>query len=684
MSFISTKSEYHVALNGQGLLLQGAPERPAYKQSQAPVYGNRFAMGDRGYTDFSFWWFWAQTDFSGGIKQDTRWADDGKYHSSDGITVVENPGSVLLNWRQSATGVVPFGDVAYGHSISWYAISGQYLLGRDNTDGTALISDALTRGTVAEGTASSAAEIIQCGDSGFYGCKTVVDGASMVKTLSGANLTDVGALNVGGGVMDIIYDKANNQLWAFTYSAGIYEYDIPTTTWAQRTTVYPLAEANLANFSPYTAVGAYPNKAAVLVSGKIYFSRNSTELWSFDTGDYTFAFITEGINMKIAAERFGIIYYYRNINSIPQIWKYVISTGVISKVCDVGRHGSGDTIIKMANYDDDIYMVTNGTRRILVLDQNETLYNGFTVPAAFTAQIDVFGGDYLTIVKNDGVSTNAASIASSKLRHATGYISTSIFDAEIPSIDKLYYSLTIDFDLFNSDDPADKITVSYSLNNGSTFTTLGSASYADDGAISTKTFLFGTNITSKTLQIKFTLISGVSTDDTPSLNSFSVQYVPVPDYKKIWSLTVNAGDEVKKLNGKTVTDTGRELKSILETAWWTKSLLDYQDLDYATTLVNDASFEAADVTIIVDNTKDFPEQGRLHIDDEEILYTGKTPTTFTGCTRGARGTLAADHADDSVVNNAYKVLITEFQTDIPVMNEDKNLEYRIGISIREA
>jgi len=73
--------------------------------------------------------------------------------------------------------------------------------------------------------------------------------------------------------------------------------------------------------------------------------------------------------------------------------------------------------------------------------------------------------------------------------------------------------------------------------------------------------------------------------------------------------------------------------------------------------LNDASFtsvtpaDAGNVT--VDTTVAnpvFTTIGTLIIDDEQIAYTGKTGTTFTGITRGANGSTAAAHADDSVVN----------------------------------
>lgn len=61
---------------------------------------------------------------------------------------------------------------------------------------------------------------------------------------------------------------------------------------------------------------------------------------------------------------------------------------------------------------------------------------------------------------------------------------------------------------------------------------------------------------------------------------------------------------------------------------------------------------ANNVTITVDSTTSFPPAGIIIIGTELISYTGVGATTFTGCTRGASGTTAAPHPDNSVVQDA--------------------------------
>ena len=58
-------------------------------------------------------------------------------------------------------------------------------------------------------------------------------------------------------------------------------------------------------------------------------------------------------------------------------------------------------------------------------------------------------------------------------------------------------------------------------------------------------------------------------------------------------------------------------------------------------------------TITVDSTTGFSSSGTLQINSEIFTYTGVTSTTFTGVTRAATGTTAANHAVDDVVSESW-------------------------------
>ena len=76
-----------------------------------------------------------------------------------------------------------------------------------------------------------------------------------------------------------------------------------------------------------------------------------------------------------------------------------------------------------------------------------------------------------------------------------------------------------------------------------------------------------------------------------------------------------------------------------------------KDAKQANTLLNGAISNSA-TTLTVDTTTGFPASGTLLIGTEEMTYTGKTATTFTGITRNSNSVGAAAALDDATVTLA--------------------------------
>jgi hypothetical protein len=72
----------------------------------------------------------------------------------------------------------------------------------------------------------------------------------------------------------------------------------------------------------------------------------------------------------------------------------------------------------------------------------------------------------------------------------------------------------------------------------------------------------------------------------------------------------------------------------------------------------DGAINNSVTTITVDSTSKFSSTGKITINSEIISYTGKTETTFTGCTRGVNGTTATSHLDNDTVSNPPEETIT--------------------------
>ncbi len=94
-------------------------------------------------------------------------------------------------------------------------------------------------------------------------------------------------------------------------------------------------------------------------------------------------------------------------------------------------------------------------------------------------------------------------------------------------------------------------------------------------------------------------------------------------------------------------------------------------LDGAFNAVTTLSVAAAagDTTLTVADTTAFPAAGTLLVDNEQVTYTGKTATTFTGLTRGANATAAAAHTAGSVV----KQVGNEMTPDTPTMTKGQTV-----------
>lgn len=78
---------------------------------------------------------------------------------------------------------------------------------------------------------------------------------------------------------------------------------------------------------------------------------------------------------------------------------------------------------------------------------------------------------------------------------------------------------------------------------------------------------------------------------------------------------------------------------------------EYPEQKPATTLSSNVSI--SDTTINVTSTTGYPSIGSILIDNEIITYTGKTSTSFTGCSRGTNYTTASAHTAGATVSGLY-------------------------------
>jgi hypothetical protein len=117
-----------------------------------------------------------------------------------------------------------------------------------------------------------------------------------------------------------------------------------------------------------------------------------------------------------------------------------------------------------------------------------------------------------------------------------------------------------------------------------------------------------------------------------------------------------------KWNSSVVPYTTEDTETVLMSAMYGKEVIAARgEAVYRSTNAIDklsASISAVATTIAVSSTSNFSSTGTALIGSEQITYTGKTPGSLTGCTRGANSTTAATHASLDVVSQYWHVLDT--------------------------
>lgn len=886
MSFVSTKSLYHVALDGVGLILQGAPDQIAYRQTQAPVYGTRFASGDRDYNDLSQWWYFVQTDWSGGFKESVAWANDAKYYYAANIDTWSEIGTIQLSRKQTFVNEfaedilcgleVPPSAGALSTPFRTSGANGEFfpasfasfvtawsnpsaINSSDDNRATCVNSNAYRTSwydfqlNVPTNATVTGIEVrIECAnqqqpngprrlqvhlcknsqnttETDFFGngTRTTPDlGTSdSVNTLGGANdlwggswtpadfNTSIFGIKVSGtggssptttnyqidhfqikvhyslpantravylGTFDgpdgkpAIYKRETNGTWTeklkavistnenvvahlsapfgvlWAHMVGIVANEnfrvatLAGETWTDQSVLIGNASGMNVTVTNSRAAASFSNAQYVFVDNpnEGYALVKTTVLAPTVAADYTVIFSRATVGeFVVAARAYGdsILYLvYQGgqceLRSLDTVTNVDVSIRQFKGV-SLPTWGVGDKLIVELNgvaiitLPSDQIWAYNGSSIVRIWRKNTTktsvdfniadanisggavisdnkavwsnmIYDGETFHAGWRDIAD--GSSSVIPIMVDGTENiyqvdqsnqkrlNTLRFYQGEFKGATAnknYLVFSNFD-NIAGIDKLAYSATIIFRPLLS---GQSISVDYHLGELSSVTpwiSLGTASHAiDGGVVRDKTFFFGNSVIFKKVWFRVRMQSDGT--NTPAMTDMVMEYLPMPAYKKLWQIRVNCGDQVKRVDGSNVEIRGRALRSRLENAWWTKSLMDFQDFDYVTTTVaSSTGITATDTDIRVPNgaTEDFPEQGRIRIDDEEILYTGRTNDTFTGCVRGARSTRAVTHAQGAVINNAYKVLITDLQAQVPVALEPENkaLEYVVTLTLREA
>lgn len=165
-----------------------------------------------------------------------------------------------------------------------------------------------------------------------------------------------------------------------------------------------------------------------------------------------------------------------------------------------------------------------------------------------------------------------------------GYYQSSYFDANLPSIDKLYKEVTIRHDPLVT---GQTINVYYKFKESDSWTQLTTGADNSVGAIE-QTLSFASGIYSKKVTLKIEL-NTTNTANSPKLTEVIMKYTLYPPLKWQWNLRLKAKQGMILLDKTTDARTAEQIRGTLEALMNSQQLYTYVDIDGTSydVLVND-------------------------------------------------------------------------------------------------
>jgi len=665
------KSLYNIAIDSQGYLLSGIPTSPARVMRESKIYGTYPNQIDLDYKDSSQFLPWAQTDFSGGF-QFEKWSDNAGFKKGTGLEYIAKYGELTLLNDKSDT-LKDFGaGFTFGAAVEYDRDNVGMVIGITKGSGASQLwkmntSDSFTQitgGTWANVDAVHSMDELQ----GKVYVGLTVSSGSPLKSYDGSTVADLTLTDsLSSSTIIRMVKRIKTRLYVGGYTGTAANGDA---------LMYSDDEG-----STWTDIITKTGKGREISQGidnlgTLYFlikDGGRTELWWCNDTIITQIYRWENLTNPKINSWLGKVYVEgKQDGKLMRFeWNGATLKAVFEeKIAGLDLDSSPSVVYKNNFYS--YGLVYDGLFHFpsWVFKYNSNKIYPFIVFGSSSTQVPYFyglNGTNLIITKLD---------TSAYL--TTGNIITGIYNAQKTAVDKLWHSITLSFKEL---DTGQTIVVSYSDDDEGTWTTIGTITPV--AGETERTLYFANNIVSKRIQIRITL-TGAGTN-TPTFYDYIVRFLPLSDGKFEWVLRLNCGDELMLLDGKTKeSKLGSELRNILRMARFNNQIVEFQDVDFAETAINDATgISATDETITVDSTLGFPEQGRIKIEQEEILYTGKTATTFTGCTRAERGTKASTHSDDTRVHNAYNVVIATISETNQVAPKPKVCESEVTIALTE-
>ena len=630
-------------------MLRGAPGTPRYLKEEAPAFLTQLGAGDLSFNQLngSGWSYWTQTDWSGGFQR-LKFKDDGSFKDGQAINSIEKYGNLKLQNR-FISGVSISGNHKYGaHAIH----EGVLLLGTVKSGEAKLLSITSGNGLA---TLSAMAGISAVNSLSRFGNSTLIGmtrPSGSVKTLA----------KYSNGVLSAF--RNTNPIVRAVKGIGIRAYIAERVTSLSGDVLY--YATNLSAFT--SAYQAGKNRKIPKIedlSGTPYFFIQENDTVEFMKWDEY-------------AEKAYPIYKWDNLTDFG-VTRYL--TLIIISGTSNGKK---------------VAFAFNGARLWQIFDDQllDSSYD-FSKPFEYGGNLQTKGalwdgqywfpglyGKYATVqytpFANFANRAYGYALTATVLKigyvdtakyEISGHVVSSEFGSHIGGIDKLINAVNI-----NCKALAANQTIEYyrSTDGGATFISAGKLSYGTDGAVTKKKLYLPSGFVTKLMNYKVQVV-GPGTS-TPTVLDITHEYRPVPDLKKRWTLSVDAGNEVMLLNKQREQ---RDGKAIINDLWLEKEAkrtITYEDVDaFNVNLVS--AMAAANTSARVNNVRLMPPKGRMRIFKsgvvEEMTYTSANGGTIKGISRGLKGTLARAYTSADVIDNFYTVIVADIKEQLNNTDQEK-------------
>lgn len=637
-----TRTRYHVAINGKGFQLRGAPQSPAYIKQDVPTPSVSALASDAGYDQFAGngWKYWAQTDWSGGMAQ-LKWKDDATFMDGQGIDVLSEFGKVTLQ----------------ANFTSAVKITGSHSYGAHGTHDQDLLF-----GTVKSG----AAKVFKITSANALTTLSAYSGISAVNSMSRFGSDTLIGLTRTSGTLKTLSVYRNGAI------SGIRNTN-PIVRAVRGIGARAYVSEQIASLSgdrlSYSTT--LPTFTSAHNAGK---NRKITKIGDLNGTPYFF--VEDGKRLEMLkwdefAERAFPIYAWNDFTSygVTNYISVIVITGVEngSKTA-YAFNGARVWQISPEFADDSNYDFSKPFEFEGNLHTKGAQWDG-------VAWVPGFYGKYSSVLYTPFANFNSKAygfaITGTHIRIAyfdttknqvSGHVVSSNFGHQIGAVDKLVNRATINCEGLAT---GQMIELLRSTDEGANYTSVGTLKFATEGALTAKDLYFPSGFVTKTWLYK-TVLVGPGTS-TPTLNDVSFQYIPIPDTKRRWSLGLDAGNDVRLLNKQNEQRDGKALVSDLWAEKEAKRTVTFEDVDAISAKIVSA-MTSANTTARINGTRGFPPKGRIRAVlngvAEEMTYTSAEGTQIKGLSRAQKGTKARAYTSGQRVDNYYTVIIRDLREQI--------------------